>query len=346
MIVDRAGLERLEGDLPLAVIFEAQPVEIVLAEIDRQLRAPIVRVALEFDEASLLEGLDLVGAGAERRVERGGGEIAALPPGGREDRHADDDEMGVAAATLDEAHMNDVVALGGGGLDLLQELGVDRVALLLQHVEREGDVGRRHPRAVEEARLRPQPEAIVELVGRNAHRLREQAIDRIRLVAVGGHQRVEGRAHAGRAVALPAVDVERVEGVEVLVAAGVGDLQRQEAAGRRLRVDIGEMREVGRQGEIAERREAVGLDRIVGERGERAREKRRERAAGARLQSRPAGERSVSHRIIASAFGAIYRARRLIASDSGENEAQPTVEMGRIARQRGCAWLAHNHRPK
>ena len=30
--VDRAGLERLEGDLPLAVIFEAQPIEIVLAD--------------------------------------------------------------------------------------------------------------------------------------------------------------------------------------------------------------------------------------------------------------------------------------------------------------------------
>ena len=78
--------------------------------------------------------------------------------------------------------------------------------------------------------------------------------------------------HAGRAVALPAVDVERVEGVEILVAAGAGDLQRQKPAGRRLRIDIGEMREVRRQGEIAERRQAVRLDDLVGERRDRARD--------------------------------------------------------------------------
>ena len=40
MEIDRAGLERLEGDLPLAVIFEAQAVEIVDADIDRQILAP------------------------------------------------------------------------------------------------------------------------------------------------------------------------------------------------------------------------------------------------------------------------------------------------------------------
>ena len=31
VIIDRPGLERLERDLPLAIIFEAQAVEIVLA---------------------------------------------------------------------------------------------------------------------------------------------------------------------------------------------------------------------------------------------------------------------------------------------------------------------------
>ena len=180
---------------------------------------------------------------------------------------------------------------------LLQELGIDRVALFLQHIEREGDVDRGHLRAVEEARLRTQPETVVELVARHPHRLREQAVDRIRLVAVGRHQRVEGRRHAGRAVALPGVDIERVEGVEVLVAARSRDLQRQQAAGRRLRVHIGEIREVRRQGEIAEGRQAMGLDRVVGEGGKRAGDERRKRSARARLQRRPARQ-CYGHRIV------------------------------------------------
>ena len=62
VIVDRSRLERLEGDLPLAIIFEAQAIEVVLPEIDRQLGAPIIGIAPIFDEPALLERLDLVGA--------------------------------------------------------------------------------------------------------------------------------------------------------------------------------------------------------------------------------------------------------------------------------------------
>ena len=46
--VDRAGLEGLEGDLPLAIIFEAHPVEIVLPDVDRQVLRPNSRVAPEY----------------------------------------------------------------------------------------------------------------------------------------------------------------------------------------------------------------------------------------------------------------------------------------------------------
>ena len=168
-------------------------------------------------------------------------------------------------------------------LDLPQELGVDRVALLLQDVQRKGDIGRGDLRTVKEPRLGPKPEAVVQLVRRDPHGLREQAVDGIGFVAVGGHQRVEGGRHAGRAVALPGIDIERVEGVEVLVAARSGDLQRQQAAGRRLRIDVGEMREVGRQSEIAERRQPMGFDGIVGKRGKGA----ARRASPARRPRRP-----------------------------------------------------------
>src|SRR5437660_6946927 len=98
MKVDRPGLERLERDLPFAIIFVAQPRKVVLADIHRQIAAPVVFVADEFNEAALLEPADLVGARAERRLKRRRLEVAALPPGGGKDRHAGDDEMRVAAA--------------------------------------------------------------------------------------------------------------------------------------------------------------------------------------------------------------------------------------------------------
>src|SRR6185437_15939882 len=97
-------------------------------------------------------------------------------------------------------------------------------------------------------------------------------------------------------VPLPTVDVEGVERVEVLIAAGPGDLQREQAAGRRVRADIGEMRKVRRQGEIAERRQPMRLDRIVGERDKRAAKERCDRPASARgeneARARPWGFRA------------------------------------------------------
>ena len=55
MQVDRARLERLEADRALAEIIVADQVEIVLADIDGQVLAPIVGDALIGDVAALLE---------------------------------------------------------------------------------------------------------------------------------------------------------------------------------------------------------------------------------------------------------------------------------------------------
>ncbi len=280
MEVDRAGLEGFEGDLALAVIFEAQALEVVGAHVDRQVLAPIIGVELELDVAPLLEGLDAIRAGAERRLERRGVEVAALPPVLRKHRHADDDEMGVARALLDEAHQHDVVSLGGDALDLAQQLRVGRMRLLLERVEGEGDVRRGHLRAVGKARLGPEQEAVAELVRGIAHRAGEQPVDRVRLVAVAGHQRVEGRRHARRAVALLGIDVHGVERVEVLVAGRRRDLERQHAAFRSVRIHIGEVLEVRRQREIPERGEAVRLDVVVREGAGKAQHAARDEARG------------------------------------------------------------------
>ena len=50
--IDLAGLEGLEGHLPVAVIFEADVVEIIDADIHRQILAPIIGDAIELDEAA------------------------------------------------------------------------------------------------------------------------------------------------------------------------------------------------------------------------------------------------------------------------------------------------------
>src|SRR3984957_1569751 len=57
------------------------------------------------------------------------------------------------------------------------------------------------------------------------------------------------------------------------------------------------MREVRRQSEIAERRQAMGFDGIVGKRGKGAPDERRQRAARAGFQRRPAGQ-AHGHRIV------------------------------------------------
>ena len=74
--VERAVLERLEGHGAVAEILVADAVEIVLAHIHRQVLGPVIRHALELDEAPGLEAADLVGAGAERRLQGRGLEIA------------------------------------------------------------------------------------------------------------------------------------------------------------------------------------------------------------------------------------------------------------------------------
>ena len=71
-----AGGEALEGHVAVAVIFVAHDVEIELAAHDRQVRAPPVLDPLEFDDSGRARGARRVGAGAERRVQRRGLEVA------------------------------------------------------------------------------------------------------------------------------------------------------------------------------------------------------------------------------------------------------------------------------
>ncbi|MET3893686.1 hypothetical protein ABIE41_004762 [Bosea sp. OAE506] len=285
---DDAALEGLERHLPVAEVLPAHPVEIVDADIHRQVAPPVVRHALELDEAALFEASDLVGARAERRLQRRGLEIAGRPVFLREDRQPGDDQVQIAAALGRQLGDEDVVALGCGGGELVQHQTVGGVPLALQQVHAEGDVAGADAAAVMEAGLRPQPEPVGQPVRRNRDALGQQAIERAWLVARARHQAVEAGIHAGRAVALQHEGVERVEGVEALVAAGALDLDGERAALRRLGVHVGKMRKIGGESEFAEGRETMRLDALRDRASSQARQHRAAREESSPFQNPPA----------------------------------------------------------
>ena len=182
-----AAGESFEGDVAVAIEFVADDVEIVRARRDTGRSAPHQSLTRSYSMKRPASNLpDLVGAGAERRLQRGLVERALRIIGAREDRQRRHEQRHVAAAPLREPHHHGRVV---GRLDaghVAHELGDDRMALLLEEVEREGDVVRVMLAAVVEFRFRPHQEAIGQAVGRNAHRARRQPVHRIGLVA-GAH---------------------------------------------------------------------------------------------------------------------------------------------------------------
>src|SRR5262249_19309047 len=111
--VDLIALERLERDSGIPEILKANFVEIVLPDVDVEAIAPIVPDALVDDRPSRHEILDTVRTRAERRLERGDGNIALvavavgpLPPMfGQHGELADDQrQLAVARGIEREAH--------------------------------------------------------------------------------------------------------------------------------------------------------------------------------------------------------------------------------------------------
>ena len=95
--------EAFEADVAVAIIFEAHDVEIVLPACNRQIGAPPVVDAIVFDVAPDLETADLVGAAAERDIQRRLIERLLGVIGAGKDRHAGDEQRHVAAAFFGEA---------------------------------------------------------------------------------------------------------------------------------------------------------------------------------------------------------------------------------------------------
>src|SRR5262249_45540596 len=80
------GLESLEADVAVAIILVANDVEIVLPDVDRQVRAPPVCHPLILGIATRFQAADPVWSGAQRSIERRLIELLRRVVGARDDR--------------------------------------------------------------------------------------------------------------------------------------------------------------------------------------------------------------------------------------------------------------------
>src|SRR5438477_5410725 len=160
------GSEPLQGNFAIAVIFIAQDVEIILPARDRQVGPPPVFYSLVLDMAAGLETSDLVRAAAERYFERGlvesmGGIIAA-----REDRERSHEQRHVASSMGRETYHHARVIGRLRTDEVAQQLLGDRVALLLEDFQREGDVVGGERAIIVKREAGPQQKTISESGGR------------------------------------------------------------------------------------------------------------------------------------------------------------------------------------
>jgi hypothetical protein len=104
--IEVARFQRQADRGVVAEIVGAQQVEIIVADVDRQIAPPVILDPLQLDEAPGLEALDPVGTAAERRLQRGLFEIAGFPVMLRQDRHLPDEQRQLAVAGVGEAEFD------------------------------------------------------------------------------------------------------------------------------------------------------------------------------------------------------------------------------------------------
>ncbi len=238
----RPGGEGLEQHPGVDEILVADLVEVVLAAVEGQVPPPVVRVAVELDEAPGLEGADHVGPGAHRDPQARLREVGPLPVGLLQDRPQPDDQRQLRVAAVEgEAHR----ALAG--LLHPRHLGprgrVARQALFVQRLHRPDHVLDRHRAAVREPRLGPQRELDPLAPGPDLDRFGQQAVERERLVPVSPHQRLENmRLHPPWRPTLQNVRIEAVE--------PPGLAEHDLPALGRIGIGVGQSHKIGWQGRL------------------------------------------------------------------------------------------------
>ena len=129
------GGEGLKTGLALPIELEPHHVEVVEAAPIRQLRAPPVLHPLIFDEMADFEAADLVGARAERRVERGFVERPVRVVGAREDRQVGNQKRHVSPALGRKARNHCHVIGRLGTQEVTQLLGDEGMAFVLEDIQ-------------------------------------------------------------------------------------------------------------------------------------------------------------------------------------------------------------------
>src|SRR5262249_37288663 len=158
--------EPLEGNFAIAVIFVAHNVKIVQPAPDRQVGPPPVFHSLVLNMTARLKTSDLVRAAAERYFERGfvepAGSIIASP----EDREHRHEQRHVASSMGRETYHHGRVIGHFRAEEVAQQLLGDRVALVLENFQREGDVVGGERATIVELDPGPQQKTISEPVAR------------------------------------------------------------------------------------------------------------------------------------------------------------------------------------
>src|SRR5262245_32683093 len=213
--------------------------------------------------AAGLETSDLVRAATGRYLERGFVESTGSIIAAREDRERSHEQRHVASSMGRETYYDDRVIGRLRADKVAQQLLGERVALVLENFQREGDVVGGERTAIVKRDAGPQQETISETVRRYLHRARSEAVQRVGLILGARHQAREGELHTLRTIALEDEAVERVEGEKVLIEGPSCPDVGEHAALRGVWIDVIEMLEVGRIFEIAEARYPMALGVIA-----------------------------------------------------------------------------------
>ena len=210
----------------------------------------MVGIALEQQALSGSDIRNEVRPAAERRRKRGLIEGRGVGRVLGQNRHQPEDQRQLAVVRSGEIEANGALADGFGAADLGIVCAVIRTTFVTQQLPREDHVLGRDRMPVGEFCPRIERKRRVAARRIGFDRLRQQTIERERLVEAARHQTLDDVA--AHVLERQSFDDERIEAVEA------ADNARDQTAGfRRGRIDVAKMREAGR-----ERRTSVHGDRM------------------------------------------------------------------------------------
>jgi hypothetical protein len=236
--VDLAGLEGFEQRGGVAEVLDADLLEVEPPAHDGQVAGPPVGIAAVGDGAAGIDPRHHVGPAAHGRLERRALERGRIELVARQDRHQPEQQRSLAVARQSEGEAHAAVADLLGRRHLAVVRAVIEPALLLEERVAEQNVLGRNRTSVGEPGFGPEVERDERAIGGELDALRNQAVERERLVAAARHQALEHVLAQARRRDAP-VD----EGVEAVEAAQ--HAENEAAAAGSVRVHIGKVADPG-----------------------------------------------------------------------------------------------------